>query len=291
MDQLLEEIKAHINACLAEQSLKILVDGKPPELQFDFSDAPSINGQVACFDGAYIITLSRGFAEVLLAYLERLREIPDFNTYLIIGQPNKPDNFGLKSLLAITSLQFAIAHELGHLVYGHRHAHSPDPMANQAMEIDADCYAAAVLFYTYVRGSRRLNALNHLGTIHSDDHCDDVALTRVILVSVLSFFRFLAPYDGKLPIRERNHPPTLVRLDFALGEIRHCAKECRLGLDMECSLPNMIRLLKILEKDDAQFHVRDVSVDLDELYYNDLSLKRQHTRAQLREQRWVLDGQ
>jgi len=152
----------------------------------------------------------------------------------IIGAPASPvGTMDVADALFFLTLQFVIAHEVGHYVCGHvvdralhfefsGPAHRPVNLRRHADEVDADAYAILELCRNLLDGDSGSAIVELLppGGIYGDDQ-----LAALLVISVTAIFLLhLSQPRRDLNLAKDKHPPLAYRYHLVIEIIQHWLK-------------------------------------------------------------------
>ena len=206
--------------------------------------------------------LSMPLVRRIFEICEEVGLTPAIHELLGVNLPSTKDKANLIAMLAVVQLQFIALHELGHHVHGHCHnedersepvhefgdendQHSRGDLQKQAMEVEADCYAAVLMLDDILKPSMSDGIIN---TLKPEGPDQNIFLLNFLFVSIAShmFLKLQSSVDVSR-IETRTHPPQLARLNFVMREMGKWLVMNHSELAWWASVPNFQTMMRAVE--------------------------------------------
>ena len=260
-------------------------------------------------EGYAFLVLSMPIVHRIFEICQEVGLTPTIYELLAVSPSTVKDKANLIAMLAVVQLQFIALHELGHHVHGHCHdedqrsepvqefgdknAHSTTGnLHNQAMEVEADCYAAVLMLEGILKPPMSAGIV---ATLKPQGRDANIFLLNFLFVSIAShmFLKLQSIVDFSR-IEDRTHPPLLVRLNFIMREIEKWLKENRCELAWWASVPHfqtMMRAVEVCygESDSPRFWREQGSFLVSEngqAYMENLKAERKKLYKEMKPYRW-----
>jgi hypothetical protein len=152
---------------------------------------------------------------------------------------------GLGTVLFRVLLFFVVAHEYTHHVHGHvsrmdsrdvifneiSSSHHPGDLEGQALEIDADGYAAFLVINNLLHGGERELAIPILGIEQETAEVQDNILFSCFVMAVGAYFYHSTPITAAVStVYGLTHPPQAARMNWVMLEARRWCSYYQPGL-------------------------------------------------------------
>jgi hypothetical protein len=187
---------------------------------------------------------------------------PTIYELLGLSPSTTKDKANLMAMLSVVQLQFIALHELGHHVHGHCHdedqrsepvqefgdenaQNTAGNLHKQAMEVEADCYAAMLMLEEILKRPMSKGIITKL---KPQGLAANIFLLNFLFVSIAShmFLKLQSSIDVSR-IEQRTHPPQLVRLNFIMRDIKKWLEKNHCELASWASVPQFQTMMRAVE--------------------------------------------
>ena len=206
-----------------------------PEFHFDYIDSVAPNALVFRHECYSFIGVTIALVRLCWDVCVRLSRSAEISTLIGLSLPDGDDD-RFHVVLFRTLLNFAVAHEYTHHVHGHVTAReskfaffdeilvdgADGRLEAQALEADADGYAAYHVLANLIDGGERQAALNLLNLLGDERRVQDRSAIVVLSsypwgrVPILSVPQ--RPWTSPLFTRFLDHPPQAARMDLLMRQ-------------------------------------------------------------------------
>jgi len=235
---LLAGIQESFNEALREEKKNVAEHVGHPPFHFDYVDSDISNALAFRYEDYSFIGVTMALIHILwdtCVQLSRSEAVA-----MLLGVTLTPEKYDpVHVVLFQTQLKFVVSHEYTHHVHGHVFPRGADSifsneilgdgesgsMKRQALEADADGYAAYHVLAHLIEGEGRSHAVSLLKLEAEPSSFQDEVLFACFVVGIGAFL-FVRPPTAldNASVYALTHPPQAARMDYVM---RHAIAWCR----------------------------------------------------------------
>jgi len=309
-EQSVEAARDEINRIFEINTSKIVTPHGQAKLHVDFLESTEINAFAFSYCGWSFIAITTAllsrFTKISLS-LWRLNLLEEVLGLCLDAETRNP----LAAAFMIVQLQFLSNHELGHFFHGHCESDSAtfvlaefgaadrlsyrnsggDPVRLQAMEVEADGYAAHMMAENLFNGG--IGAELHR-KLRSTLSVDDFTLNFFLCALGAVFYLWGNRTFNVANVRTYDHPPALMRMNVFMADLRGWFSLNRPTLETEASVERFQLIMSSISQaaegtiDEKPWQQQGdflLSTQGKE-YIDDLYAKRERLRNEMTPHRW-----
>lgn len=306
----IERARDDINAVFKANVLSLVAPHGEAKVHLDYVQSAELNAFAFLSDGWAFIAITTGLLARLTEISIQLWRLNLLENLLGIAMDAESRN-NLAAAFVIIQIQILSSHELGHFQHGHCASNfgrfviaefatasaigtpplRSDDFRTQAMEVDADGYAAHMLAENFFEGGIGLNLHQRL---NSALPVDEFTLNFFLCSLGALFYLWGNRTFAVDKARTYDHPPALMRLNVFMRDLRGWFSEHRPLLETETSVDRFqVIMASVSQAAEGTIDAEPWRLQGEFLlsqegrkYIDDLYAKREELRREMEPYRW-----
>jgi len=257
-ESLLKSIQESYNDALLNEKKDVPEHVAHPPFHFDYIDSTVPNAIAFCYESHSFIGVTMELVNLLWDICVRLSRSKAVTAILGI-QASPEQQEPTHVVLFRIQLSFVISHEYTHHVHGHlsKYVFSDEilnrgnsgNLEQQAIEVDADGYAAYHVLAHLMESEGRLHALRPVETGYRSNRHPRPSTVFLFCHGHRSFLFALPPVTVSNPkVYRLSHPPQAARMNSLMQQAINWCKQNRSALAAWMTLSRFQKLLRIVEE-------------------------------------------